>query len=95
MKSGMCFSKAMIGIIPGWAGMVRVLTKAGFENAEYMTKTAWVVHAEKLKEIGIYNDVATTNLPFPNKTNGNDQDYQLMLEEWPEKAAVPEGMLKK
>ena len=27
-RSGMCFSEAMIGIIPGWAGMARVLTKA-------------------------------------------------------------------
>ena len=80
-RSGMCFSEAMIGIIPGWAGMARVLTKAGLENAEYMTKTARVVHPEKLKEIGIYNDVVTINLPFPKKINGNDQDYQLILEE--------------
>ena len=79
-RSGMCFSEAMIGIIPGWAGIARVLTKAGLENAEYMTKTARVVYAEKLKEIGIYNDVATVNLPFPKKINGNNQDYQLMLE---------------
>jgi enoyl-CoA hydratase/carnithine racemase len=80
-RSGMCFSEAMIGIIPGWAGMARVLTKAGLENAEYMTKTARVVHAEKLKEIGIYNDVATVNLPFPKKINSNNEDYQLILEE--------------
>lgn len=80
-RSGMCFSEAMIGIIPGWAGMARVLTKAGLENAEFMTKTARVVHAEKLKEIGIYNDVVTVNLPFPKKINGNNQDYQLLLEE--------------
>ncbi|MBT3257388.1 MAG: enoyl-CoA hydratase/isomerase family protein [Deltaproteobacteria bacterium] len=80
-RSGMCFSEAMIGIIPGWAGMARVLTKAGLENAEYMTKTARVVHAQKLKEIGIYNDVATVNLPFPKKIDGNNQDYQLLLEE--------------
>ena len=80
-RSGMCFSEAMIGIIPGWAGMARVLTKAGLVNAEFMTKTARIVHAEKLKEIGIYNDVVTVNLPFPQKINGNNQDYQLLLEE--------------
>jgi enoyl-CoA hydratase/carnithine racemase len=80
-RSGMCFSEAMIGIIPGWAGMARVVTKAGLENAEYMTKTARVVHAEDLKEIGIYNDVVIVDFPFPRKTSGNNQDYGLLLEE--------------
>lgn len=80
-RSGMCFSEAMIGIIPGWAGMARVLTKAGLENAEYMTKTASVVHAEDLKEIGIYNDVVTIDFPLPRKSSGNNQDYPLLLEE--------------
>jgi enoyl-CoA hydratase/carnithine racemase len=80
-RSGMCFSEAMIGIIPGWAGMARVFSKAGLENAEYMTKTARVVQAEKLKEIGIYNDVVTVDFPFPRKTSGNNQGYQLLLEE--------------
>jgi len=79
-RSGMCFSEAMIGIIPGWAGMARVLTKAGLENAEYMTQTARIVHAEKLKEIGIYNDVVTVSLPFPKKNSDNDQNYQLLVE---------------
>ena len=80
-RSGMCFSEAMIGIIPGWAGMARVLTKAGLENAEYMTKTARVVHAEDLKEMGIYNDLVTIDFPFPRKSDGNNQDYPLLLEE--------------
>lgn len=80
-RSGMCFSEAMIGIIPGWAGMARVLTKAGLENAEYMTKTARVVHAEELKQIGIYDEVVTVDLPFPMKNNGNAQEYSSLLEE--------------
>ncbi|HKI48001.1 MAG TPA: enoyl-CoA hydratase/isomerase family protein [Desulfobacteria bacterium] len=80
-RSGMCFSEAMIGIIPGWGGMARVLTKAGLENAEYMTKTARVVEAKQLKGIGIYNDVVTVDFPFPRKSNGNPQDYPLHLEE--------------
>jgi enoyl-CoA hydratase/carnithine racemase len=80
-RSGMCFSEAMIGIIPGWGGMARVLTKAGLENAEYMTKTARVVQAEDLKKIGIYNDVVTVDFPFPKKNSGNNQAYQLLLEE--------------
>jgi enoyl-CoA hydratase/carnithine racemase len=80
-RSGMCFSEAMIGIIPGWGGMARVLTKAGLENAEYMTKTARVVPAKQLKEIGIYNDVITVDFPFPRKSSDNPQDYPLQLEE--------------
>jgi enoyl-CoA hydratase/carnithine racemase len=78
-RSGMCFSEAMIGIIPGWAGMARVLTKVGRENAEYMTKTARVVPAEDLKAIGIYNDVVHVDFPFPRKRSGNNQDYQRLL----------------
>jgi len=80
-RSGMCVSEAMIGIIPGWGGMARVLTKAGLENAEYMTQTAQVVHADELKEIGIYDDVVAVNLPFPKKNSGKDQNYKVRLEE--------------
>ena len=80
-RSGMCFSEAMIGIIPGWGGMARILTKAGSENAEYMTKTARIVQAKQLKKIGVYNDVVTIDLPFPRKNSGSRQDYQLRLAE--------------
>jgi enoyl-CoA hydratase/carnithine racemase len=79
-RSGMCFSEAMIGIIPGWGGMARVLTKAGLENAEYMTKTARVVNAKQLKEIGIYNEVVSVDFSFPEKNSGSPQDYQRKLE---------------
>ncbi len=79
-RSGMCFSEAMIGIIPGWGGMARVLTKAGVENAEFMTKTARVVHAKQLKEIGIYNEVVSVDFSFPGKNNGSPRDYQGKLE---------------
>ena len=77
-RSGMCFSEAMIGIIPGWGGMARVFAKAGLENAEYMTKTARVVLAQDLKEMGIYNDVVTVDFPFPKKS---DDNLSLLLEE--------------
>ena len=80
-RSGMCFSEAMIGIIPGWGGMARVLTKAGLENAEYMTKTARQVSAEELKQIGIYNEVVSVDLAFPKKDNGNSLNYHSLLED--------------
>ena len=70
----------MIGIIPGWAGMARVLIKAGLENAEYMTKTARVVHAQDLRQMGIYNHVVTVDFPFPKKNNENHQAHALLLE---------------
>lgn len=77
-RSGMCFSEAMIGIIPGWGGMARVFSKAGLENTEYMTKTARVVQAQDLKKMGIYNDVVTVDFPFPKKS---DDNLSLLLEE--------------
>ena len=80
-RSGMCFSEAMIGIIPGWGGMARVITKAGLENAEYMTKTARVVQAKDLKRIGVYNDVVTLDFPFPKLNNGDPIKDQMLLEE--------------
>ena len=77
-RSGMCFSEAMIGIIPGWGGMARVLTKAGAANAEYMTKTAREVDAASLKQMGIYNEVVDIPLSFPKNGKSIDADrYRL------------------
>ena len=84
-RSGICFSEAMIGIIPGWAGMARVLTKAGLANAEYMTKTAREVGAASLKQIGIYNEVVDIPFLFPGRIKSNNPErdrteYQALLE---------------
>ncbi len=64
-RGGMCFSEAMIGIIPGWGGITRVLIKSGALNAEYMAKTAREVPAPRLKEIGVYNEVLEVPFPLP------------------------------
>jgi enoyl-CoA hydratase/carnithine racemase len=80
-RSGMCFSEAMIGIIPGWAGMARVLTKAGIENAEYMTKTAHLILADDLYEMGIYNELVNVPRPLPRRQNGKGPDFHLRLQE--------------
>lgn len=66
-RSAMCFSEAMIGLIPGWAGIARVLVKAGLANAAYMAKTCRVVRARELVEIGIYNAVVDVPFGFPEK----------------------------
>jgi enoyl-CoA hydratase/carnithine racemase len=73
----MCFSEAMIGIIPGWAGIARVLIKAGMMNAAYMTKTAREVKAFDLKEIGVYNEIVDIPFGLPKWTKtGTSQENE-------------------
>ena len=80
-RSGMCFSEAMIGLIPGWAGIARTLVKAGMENVEYMAKTSREAKAEQLLDIGIYNEVVQVPFPFPRreKTDQPEADKENYL----------------
>lgn len=71
-RSGMCFSEATIGLIPGWAGIGRSIIKAGLTNTRYMGKTATAVRADQLKEIGIYNRVVEVPFPFPKRRKSDD-----------------------
>jgi enoyl-CoA hydratase/carnithine racemase len=71
-RSGMCFSEAMIGLLPGWSGIARALVKAGLENARYMALTGKEVKADKLKAIGIYNLVVDVPLSFPKMPKTGD-----------------------
>ena len=73
-RSGMCFSEAMIGLIPGWAGIARILIKAGLINAEYMAKTSKEVKAAQLKGIGTYNVVVDIPFSFPKRQKTDDPD---------------------
>jgi enoyl-CoA hydratase/carnithine racemase len=73
-RSGMCFSEAMIGLIPGWAGVARTLIKAGPVNAEYMAMTSKEVKAEQLKGIGTYNEVVDIPFPFPKRQKTDDRE---------------------
>ena len=84
-RSAMCFSEALIGLIPGLSGIARALIKAGQTNAEFMAKTSRVVKGDQLKEIGIYNLVVDIpfSLPKRQKTDDPDADkkkYQKDLE---------------
>jgi len=81
-RSGMCFSEALIGIIPGWAGIARVLTKAGLLVGEYMSKTARELRADDLLKVGIYDEVVDIPYPFPlrPKTGDPDGDREKYLE---------------
>ncbi len=71
-RSGMCFSEAMIGLIPGWAGVARAVVKAGPLNARYMALTGKEVKADKLKAAGIYNVVVDVSIPFPKMQKTGD-----------------------
>jgi enoyl-CoA hydratase/carnithine racemase len=64
----------MIGIIPGWAGVARLLVKGGLTNTEYMTKTAREVSALDLKAIGVFNEVVDIAFPFPKRQQTDDAD---------------------
>jgi len=71
-RSGMCFSEAMIGLLPGWSGVARALVKAGLENARAMALTGKEVKAAQLKAIGIYNVVVEVPLSFPKMPKTGD-----------------------
>lgn len=73
-RSGMCFSEAMIGLIPGWSGVARTLVKAGLTNAQYMAMTSTEVKASQLKEIGIYNVIADVPFSFPKRQKTDDPE---------------------
>jgi len=84
-RSAMCFSEAQIGLIPGWAGIGRVITKAGSDNARAMALTARETSAQDLLAIGIYNEVVDMTDPLPHMKNTGDrakdkQDYTEALQ---------------
>jgi enoyl-CoA hydratase/carnithine racemase len=81
-RSGMCFSEALIGIIPGWGGITRVLVKSGLTNAAYMAKTAKPVFAPALKDMGIYDHIVEVpfGLPETQKTGDPALDEKKYLE---------------
>ncbi len=84
-RSGLCFSEAMLGIIPGWSGVARMLVKGGLRNAAYMTKLGKEVKADRLREIGVFNQVVEMPFGFPkrSKTDNPEADnakYQTALD---------------
>ena len=73
-RSAMCFSEAMIGLIPGWSGVGRTLSKAGLLNAKFMAMTSTEVKAHGLREIGIYNLLVEIPPPFPKFERTDDKE---------------------
>ena len=92
-RSGMCFSEAMIGLIPGWSGVGRTLTKAGLLNAKFMAMTSTEVKAQQLREIGIYNLLVEIPLSFPKLERTDDKEgdrarYQQALQKHNDEAGM-------
>jgi len=84
-RSGLCFSEATIGLLPGWSGMARTLVKAGLTNAQYMGMTAKEVKGKQLRGIGTYNVVVEVPFSFPKRQKTDDPEadkanYQQALE---------------
>lgn len=73
-RSAVCFSEAMIGLIPGWAGVGRSMGKAGIDNTAFMAKTGTEIKAPELLSIGIYQRVVKVNLPFPRRPKTQDPE---------------------
>ncbi len=72
-RSGMSFSEVQIGLIPGWGGVGRAITKAGFPFAKSMTYTADVVRADRLAAAGIYDVVVEVPHPLPRMGRTGDK----------------------
>ena len=93
-RSGMCFSESLIGLIPGWSGVGRALSKAGLINAKYMAETTTEVKASQLKKIGIYNLVVDVPFPLPKKVKTDDpKNDQITYEQALEKNSDETGLL--
>lgn len=81
-RSALCFSEVLIGLIPGWGGIGRTISKAGLLNAKYLSYTAIECKAQDLRDIGIFNVVVDIPFPLPRmqKTGNPDEDKKRYLE---------------
>lgn len=75
-RSAMCFSESLIGLIPGWGGIGRAVSKTGVLNAKYLAMTARECRAQELLKIGIYNAVVDVPFALPKmqKTDNPQED---------------------
>ena len=62
-RSSICMSETTIGLIPGWGGVARLITKSGYLNARCLVGTARKTSSRELKAIGVLNKVI--EVPFP------------------------------
>lgn len=84
-RAAMCFSEAQIGLIPGWGGVGRAVTKAGPETAYAMAASCSIVKAAELAAAGLVDRVVAVSEPFPKKQRTEDPEadkraYQTALD---------------
>ena len=72
-RSGMSFSEVQIGLIPGWGGVGRAVTKAGFANARAMAYTAEIVVAAELARLGVVDVLVPVDRPLPRFVKTGDK----------------------
>ena len=60
------FSECLIGIVPGWNGILNAMLISGRENAEYLAKTGNPVNAQEMYDIGLVDRVVKVDFPYPN-----------------------------
>ncbi len=72
-RSGMSFSEVQIGLIPGWGGVGRAVTKAGFANAKAMAYTAEIVKAGELARLGVVDLLIPVDRPLPRFVKTGDK----------------------
>ncbi|MDY0002428.1 MAG: enoyl-CoA hydratase/isomerase family protein [Polyangia bacterium] len=73
-RAAMCFSEAQIGLIPGWGGVGRAVTKAGPHTAYAMAATCAIVKASDLEAAGLVDRVVAVTEPFPKKQRTEDPE---------------------
>ena len=78
-RSAMCFSESQIGLIPGWGGVGRAVTKAGPENAKVMSMTCRIVKAKDLMDIGIYDKTVNIDTPLPRMSREGNKEMNKAL----------------
>jgi enoyl-CoA hydratase/carnithine racemase len=81
-RSALCFSESLIGLIPGWGGIGRTISKAGWLNAKCLAYTSVECKALDLKNIGVFNAVVDVPFPLPRiqKTDNPADDKTRYLE---------------
>lgn len=73
-RAGMSFSESQIGLIPGWGGVGRAVTKAGFDAARSMAYSAAIVGAPELAELGLVDRVVEIAEPLPRMGRTGDRE---------------------
>lgn len=96
-RAALCFSEAQIGLIPGWGGVGRAVSLAGWENAYAMAATCAVVPASDLHRVGLVDRLVEIPEPFPRKERTGDKEADKKAHEaalWEHDARVSPVLLQ-